>query len=48
MTLPPLLLASLSLAAAFAPSFAQDPPQPVPIQGVVLEKASRAPVQARG
>ncbi len=44
MTLPRLLLASLSLAAAFAPSFAQDAPQPVPIQGVVLEKGSRAPV----
>ena len=44
MKLPGVLLTTFAFAAGLEPSFAQDAPQPVPIQGVVLERASRSPI----
>jgi hypothetical protein len=44
MKLPEVLLITFALATAIPTSFAQNAPQPVPIQGVVLEKGSRSPI----
>jgi hypothetical protein len=44
MKLPGVLLTTFAFAAGFMPSFAQDAAQPIPIQGVVLERASRSPI----
>jgi Carboxypeptidase regulatory-like domain len=38
------IVAILGLTAVSTPSLAQDAPQPVPIQGVVLDKASHSPL----
>ncbi|HEY1760556.1 MAG TPA: hypothetical protein VGG72_34595 [Bryobacteraceae bacterium] len=44
MKLPGVFVVALGLATGVAPSLAQDPPALVPVQGVVLDKATRTPI----